>query len=81
MSRTIAPLLPPATSSADRLAEVVLAISLTTVASLAVLVGGACIVVWLAVRRSRPGDRPAVLRALADVLVALGSVVHRRRRR
>jgi len=81
MSRTITPPQPPATSSMDRFAEAVLAVSVTTVVSLAVLVGGACVVVWLAVRNSRPEDRSAVLRALAHVLIAFASVVTRRRQR
>ena len=58
-----------------------LAIGLTLVAALVVVVGGVCVVVWLALRGSRPQDRPAVLDAVARVLSALGDVLNRSRRR
>lgn len=50
----------------------------TATIGLTVLVAGACVVVWLAVRGSRPEDRPTVLRALAQVLDAIAGLTRRR---
>ena len=69
----------PALGTAS-LANTVVVVAVTTTIALVVLATGACVVVWMALRGSRPQDRAAVLRALAVVLGALATLVGRKRR-
>lgn len=57
-----------------------LAAAITLATVVAVIIAGVCVIVWLAIRKSRPQDRPAILDAVAHVLTALATVLNRSRR-
>ncbi|WP_156077295.1 hypothetical protein [Saccharothrix sp. NRRL B-16314] len=57
-----------------------LVLAASATAAVALVIAGACLMTWLAVRNTRPQDRPAVLKAVADVLNGLGSILNRHRR-
>jgi hypothetical protein len=59
---------------------VLLVLGLAASSVLALTGATACVIAWLALRGSSPQQRPAVLRALAEVFRALAAVLHRSKR-
>lgn len=72
------PTTPPTTFVLD---ETVLGLVISVVSTAAIALVGACVLTWLALRGTRPQDRPAVLDATARLITALATLLRRSRRR